>query len=559
MKADEIRDLLPLVHTPGGFYKWLVQQVNHENGNIREVACDLPYDEEAKLYADHDEQFRQHLNRKHDYRIINLCHIAYMRTMERKEIKFVEDQSDFLLDVLVSKIDLADCGNADYVECCYRGRLKYETETDRWFLADDNGRWHVDTTNEVQQLIEQAMRSKLVATARLIDVKEKARHQHALRSCDAVKVSQCAKTLSARRKIAVKIGVFDADPWMLGTENAVLDLRTNKPIENSLDVLVAKCTPVTFDLTATHERWTKYLNRVQPDQEACECLQQIFGACLTGIQLEKCFIFFLGEGGNGKSVFMRMLQELLGPDYAFVCKKALIFQPHKGGGEQAAGANDIADLSGMRLITTAEQVGRRWNLEFIKDYTGGEKQHSRQLYKEGKNFVPTGKIVIPANDEPGMDEFTEAVRRRFALIEWPITLTEDEKIPFEPYIEELKKDLSGILNWALEGLEKLRKNNWRLMLPAAAEIATQEYLSEQDEIRAFLEAQFENTSTRDDPPKCCVISDMYRLFKENWLEEERYVISKSKFARRLQRHYGKKRVVRGAQNKMVVLFLAVRV
>jgi P4 family phage/plasmid primase-like protien len=422
---------------------------------------------------------------------------------------------------LAATIILSDGGNADYVEARYPGRLKYDEKNDAWYDADDDDRWREGRTGEVLRRIEVAMREKYEATAQVVDAKDRDRHKHALNSCNAVKIAHCAQVLRTRKTVAIVPGTFDANPNLLGVENGILDLANNKFFEGRLDLLVAKRAQVRYDPNATCPKFKKYLDRVQPNEAIQKCLSQLVGACLTGTQLERCFIFFHGDGGNGKSVFMRLMQDLLGQDYAFVCRKALIFRPIKMAGEQAAGPNDVADLIGKRLISCAEQKGRHWNLEFIKDYTGGEKQHARQLYVAGFNFAPTGKIIVPANDKPGLDEFAEAIRRRFAMIEWNVTLTEQEKEPFEPYITELKEDLSGILNWALDGLATLKRNRWRLELPATEEKATREYLSEQDQVSAFLDATYEDAKDANS-----LVSAMYRNFKECWLEETHYVMAR---------------------------------
>ena len=455
---------------------------------------------------------------------------------------------------LAASIQLSDAGNADYVEEYSAGKIRCQQKPDTWFVADENDRWHVDETDEHLKIIELAMREKYATTARVVDPKDKERHRHALVSCNAMKIAHAAQILRARAAIAVRHGVFDHDPWLLGVENGIIDLHTGTLLEKDLMRLVAKSAPVRFDPDADHPRWVKYLERVQPDAAMRDCLQEIAGACLTGIQLERCFIFFCGEGGNGKSIFMAVLLALLGEDYGYVCQKALIFQPHKAAGEQAAAANDVADLDGKRLITVEEQRGRRWNTEFIKGYTGGGSQHARQLYKTGRNIKPTGKIIVPANEEPDLDEFGEAIRRRFALLRWDVTLTDEEKITFEVYLEELKKDLPGILNWALTGLQRLIKNKWRLKLPAAAAEATEKYLSEQDEVKHFLETSFEE----DRVEHHCLVSDMYKIFKDDWLEEDRFVMGKKKFTSQLKNHYGKERVRRGGQNKMIVVGIVLK-
>ena len=51
-------------------------------------------------------------------------------------------------------------------------------------------------------------------------------------------------------------------------------------------------------------------------------------------------------------------------------------------------------------------------------------------------------------------------------------------------MKEFKGEISGILNWALEGWRDFRKND--LVVPEAVEKATSEYKSESDTLEAFV-------------------------------------------------------------------------
>src|SRR6516164_3471242 len=120
-------------------------------------------------------------------------------------------------------------------------------------------------------------------------------------------------SLAARPGVRIKPGMFDADPWLLGLENCILNLKTGEPVPAALDVLVSKRAPVSYDPTATCPNWHTYLTRVQPDPEVRKCLQQVVGSCLTGVMIENGLIFFYGYGGNGKGIFITVsIHRLLG-------------------------------------------------------------------------------------------------------------------------------------------------------------------------------------------------------------------------------------------------------
>ena len=59
-----------------------------------------------------------------------------------------------------------------------------------------------------------------------------------------------------------------------------------------------------------------------------------------------------------------------------------------------------------------------------------------------------------------------------------------EKRPQEELWEEFRGEISGVLNWALEGWRDFRENG--LAVPEAVKNATLEYKSESDTLEAFI-------------------------------------------------------------------------
>ncbi|HXA75653.1 MAG TPA: phage/plasmid primase, P4 family [Candidatus Acidoferrales bacterium] len=444
---------------------------------------------------------------------------------------------------------LGDTGNAELVLTTLNGRALYCRELKQWFLADQVARWAADRTNRISQLVQQAMAKRWQELARTPDPKDPML-RHALRSLDRHALTDCVSILEFQQSISVLPEALDSDPLLLGVENGILSLYqgVGELLEPRLDLLVTKCAPVRFDPDTKCDAFLDYLERVQPNPETQKFLQRLAGSFLTGLQPEQSFIFFLGSGANGKSVFVRVMHDLLGTDYCWKARKQLLFNPDKRSGEQAAGANDIADLEGRRLICATEQIGKRWNLSFIKDYSGGEQLHGRQLYLQGRNFKATGKILVSANIEPSLDEFDEAVRRRFVLVPWHVTIPpKDRHVPLESYVQSLLKDggASGILNWALAGLQDLVSRNFNLDPPQDAEQATSDYLRDEDEVARFFNDWTENVIGQSMTTK--ELRKAYVVWRD-----EKYAMSAHSFTKECRRIFGKERCHVGRARSHVV-------
>ena len=112
-------------------------------------------------------------------------------------------------------------------------------------------------------------------------------------------------------------------------------------------------------------------------------------------------------------------------------------------------------------------------------------------------------------------------------------------------MKEFKGEISGILNWALEGWRDYNENG--LNVPEVVKIATSEYKSESDTLAAFIsEKCVENTVAKVHTTK------LFQSFKE-WAKENNEVeqIRSSRAMIGLLRERGFK-VSTGSQNKHYV-------
>jgi putative DNA primase/helicase len=68
-------------------------------------------------------------------------------------------------------------------------------------------------------------------------------------------------------------------------------------------------------------------------------------------------------------------------------------------------------------------------------------------------FEPTAKHLYAANELPATETDDEAFYRRILLVPFPETIPEPER---EKHLDDkLEDELPGILNWAIEGLQRL--------------------------------------------------------------------------------------------------------
>jgi putative DNA primase/helicase len=98
-------------------------------------------------------------------------------------------------------------------------------------------------------------------------------------------------------------------------------------------------------------------------------------------------------------------------------------------------------------------------------------------------FVPQLKLMISGNHKPGLRSVDEAIRRRFNLIPFTVTIPAEERD--KDLVDKLKAEWSGILQWMIDGCLDWQERG--LAPPEAVTAATAAYLEAQDSLAAWLD------------------------------------------------------------------------
>lgn len=278
------------------------------------------------------------------------------------------------------------------------------------------------------------------------------------------------------QRVAVTHEYWDSDPWLLGTPGGTVDLRTGELREANRNDAITKITAVA-PLDEDCPLWLKFLDDATGrDPEFIRFLQQWCGYCLTGVTTEQALVFVYGPGGNGKSVFLKILTRILG-DYVSTAAMDT-FTSSKNDKHPT----DLAKLRGARLVTAAEtEADRSWAEARIKQLTGGDVISARFMARDFFDYTPQFKLVVVGNHMPALHNVDDAVKRRFNIV--PFILkpeTPDNKLE-----EKLFQEAGGILQWMIKGCLDWQANG--LSRPDCVKVATKEYFDDQDLIGQWIE------------------------------------------------------------------------
>jgi len=337
-----------------------------------------------------------------------------------------------------------------------------------------------------------------------------------------------AKTASAveqfarsDRRMAITSDRWDLDKFLLGTATGVVDLRTGEARDaDPADFMTKQATVAPAD-KADCPLWRKFLDEAtQGDVTLQRFMQQIAGYSLTGDICEHALFFVYGPGGNGKSVFLNTISNIMG-EYA---KTAPMETFTKSFGERHP--NDVAMLRGARLVTASEtEEGKAWAESKIKSLTGGDKVSARFMRQNFFEFSPQFKLLIVGNHQPVLNCVDDAAKRRFHIIPF---VHRPEKVDKE-LEHKLRAEYPGILRWMIDGCLDWQANG--LLRPDVVDDATKEYFSDQDLMAQWIAEKCEIGSSFEETVS--VLYQSWTQFLEDCGEKEN---TKRTFGDNLVRH-----------------------
>ena len=106
-------------------------------------------------------------------------------------------------------------------------------------------------------------------------------------------------------------------------------------------------------------------------------------------------------------------------------------------------------------------------------------------------YQPAFKLIIAGNHKPSLRSVDEAIRRRFHLIPFAVTIPPEERDG--DLAEKLKSEWPGILAWLIQGCLEWQTEGLRP--PQAVLDATDAYLSAEDSLAAWIEDRCERSTS----------------------------------------------------------------
>lgn len=292
-----------------------------------------------------------------------------------------------------------------------------------------------------------------------------------------------------RLRIRKDIKDLNANPFIINLRNGLYNVLEGTLSDHTPDYYSTVQLAVSYNPEADCPLFKKFLvDSMDGDMEQVALLQEMLGYFLIPVNsAQKCFVI-VGAAGAGKSVLLRVLNELL------------------------LGKENVSNVSWQSLnerFKTAELFGKLANIfadlptkniddnGIFKALVGEDFLTVEKKNRNPFSFQSTARLLFSCNSIPkNYGDRSEGFYRRLIIFRFSHTVPKAQRDP--NLLDKFRNEADGIFMFALEGLKRLMKNDFQFSETAVNETELQQYREESDSVLSFVK-------------ECCEMSGYYEV------------------------------------------------
>lgn len=460
------------------------------------------------------------------------------RAIESCQNEFIPESTDTDFQIFVmedavkpakkdKRYSYDDTGNAERLKDLFGDNIRFNYTSKSWMYYDGK-RWRHDDIGRMKILADKVvnnMKNEKLFLADGVDQEdmEKYRYRHWKDSRNHNKKVNMMK--ECEHLLPVTNETFDNDFDLFNVQNGFINLKAGQLMDHERSNFFTKISNVEYTDKADCPKWDEFLNDIfLGNQKLVRFIQRAVGYSLSGHTSEQVLFVLYGNGRNGKSVFLDILNEVFGNYSTNIQPQAIMASKN-----QSDASPEIAKLDGARLVTTTEpNEGERFDEGLLKQLTGGDRVSARKLYENEFEFTPQFKLWMATNHKPYVRGRDEGIWRRFIIIPF------DKQIPIHEIdrdlTNKLKRELPAIMRWCVDGFLEWQRIG--LAEPAIIKEQRDEYRVEMDSTEAFIEECCNVEGT-----KYVKTSELFKAYDFWAKENHQYRMSNKKFRSEMEKKF----------------------
>jgi len=307
---------------------------------------------------------------------------------------------------------------------------------------------------------------------------------------------------------------------LINLQNGVYNTETGELLPHDKKFYFTNKMEIFYNKDAKCPNIQKFFSEVHlPDDVLL--IQELFGYCMYPRYDYHKIFFMIGNGRNGKSTELSLIR-------AFIGKKNI----------SSATIHDLIDseFNASQLFGKLANISGDIGLDMVQDtgilkrLSGGDSIMAQHKFGHPFEFVNFAKLIYACNNPPEIKDSSDAMWGRMIHITFPNTFLDNAPGTDPNLILKLTtpEELSGLFNWAMDGLKRLKANG-KFSYNKTVEENRKSYERKADPIKGFVEDILIFSEGSAIPKDV-----MYKLYS-TWCKESKVsMINEAWFSRKLK-------------------------
>lgn len=273
-------------------------------------------------------------------------------------------------------------------------------------------------------------------------------------------------------------------------ENGILNLETRKVSDFTPEKIFFNKLPIKYNPDAVCKNIDKFFSEILKDERDKIILYELAGFCLHKDYFIEKALMFIGIGRNGKSKTLSLLRNFLGIEN---CCAVRLSQMEPNNSALCELHNRLVNLAGDLSNVALKETG------VFRELTGRDEVQVKRKFLTDLKFTNYAKMVFACNELPRVYDLSEGFWSRWVVLDFPWQFLPEKEIEKKSAAEKAKckiqdpniidklttdEELSGLLNEAIDGLDRLKINGDFSYTPGTSEVKNY-WIRKSDSFTAF--------------------------------------------------------------------------
>jgi putative DNA primase/helicase len=295
---------------------------------------------------------------------------------------------------------------------------------------------------------------------------------------------------------------------------------------------------INFDKNAKCEKFMEFLKRsTNGEEKLIMLISEMMGYIIYGgkPRFEKVF-FIIGPSGSGKSTLLDVVKSLIGSENYSSVPFNNLDRPFSAVQLYGKLANIVSELDHSAPISSM----------ILKTIASGEEIQASYKGVDEFAFRPFAKLLMSCNQNPNINAKDGSVERRLAFINFPNEIDSEDMDTSIRYAA-FNNEVSGILNFALEGAKRLYEN-MNFTMPDSHYDLLDNYKFETDSVIQWAD---EYLKIKVEGGESFASKKLYAMYRSDMKEDVKNLVSAVNFGRRFSRWFSENKGVKNHADPVV--------